>query len=107
MKGAVWGATMERARLKLWKIVEDYEKIGIKPIKRVNSISSAWVEFDNGDYWKAIGAHDSARGNSINISYIDHAISEDVVNCIIKPCTKAYPFQAINYYWTEGIEEIE
>ena len=93
--------------LKLWKIVEDYEKIGIKPIKKVNSSSSAWVEFDNGDYWKAIGAHDSARGNSINISYIDHAISEDVVNCIIKPCTKAYPFQAINYYWTEGIEGIE
>lgn len=107
MKGAVWGATMKRARLKLWKIVEDYEKIGIKPIRKVNSITSAWVEFDNGDYWVAVNANDSSRGKSINISYIDYDISEEVVNRIIKPCTKAYPFQAVNYYWTEGIEGIE
>ena len=107
MKGAVWGVTMERARLKLWKIVEDYEEMGIKPVKKVNNMVSTWVEFDNGDHWKAIAAYDSARGNSINISYIDYDIPEKVVNCIIKPCTKAYPFQAINYYWAEGAEEIE
>ena len=104
MRGAVWGATMQRARVKLQQIIEEYELIGIKLTKQVNSLSSAWAEFENGDIWKAVSASDSARGNKINVSYIDRAISEDIVNKIIKPCTIAHPFQAIHYYWTEGIE---
>jgi hypothetical protein len=107
MRGTVWGVTRERARLKLWEIVEDYERMGIKPIRKVDSMSSSFVEFDNGDYWVAIKASENQRGRRSNISYIDYAIPEDIINTIIKPATTALPFQAIRYYWAEGIDEIE
>ena len=107
MRGTVWGITRERARLKLWEIVEDYERMGIKPIRKVDSMSSSFVEFDNGDYWVAIKASENQRGRRSNISYIDYAIPEAIINTIIKPATIALPFQAIRYYWAERDEEIE
>lgn len=100
MKGAVWGATMERARMKLWEIVEEYELIGIKTIKRVNNSSSTWVEFENGDIWRAVRSFESSRGIKVNVSYVDYTIPKDFVNVVIEHCTVAPPFQAINYYWT-------
>ena len=100
MKGAVWGTTMERARMQLWQIAEEYELIGIKIIKKVNSSSSAWIKFENGDIWQAVKSSESSRGIKVNVSYIDYAIPEEFVNVVIKPCTMVPPFQAINYYWT-------
>lgn len=104
MKGIVWGLTMERAQNKFWSIVEDYKRIGINPVRVSSGSSSTFATFENGDHWMAVRASENQRGRATNISYIDDEIPQEVINCIIKPCTKAYPFQAINYYWVGRIE---
>jgi hypothetical protein len=56
------------------------------------------LTYDNGDYWKMVKATESARGNKCNISYIDNEIPFDIIHDIVKPCTKAGPYQAFKYF---------
>ena len=56
------------------------------------------VEFPNGDYWIAVKATEYSRGRACNIAYIDCEIDKDIVNCVIKPTIKSFPYQAYHYY---------
>ena len=86
----------------------------IKPIRRVISKSAgSWILFDNDDIWRVVRAADSGRGHSTNVSYIDRRISQEIINTVIKPATKAMPYQAFRFYlpssydWAREDEEIE
>ena len=111
MKGAIWGYDYETAEAKLLEIEQNYIRMNIKPQKRVISRSSgSWILFENGDKWKIVRASDSARGHSLNVSYIDTRIPHEFIECVIKPCTKSLPYQAIHYFhppifWSEEENE--
>lgn len=97
MKGLVWGLHFEDGCRKLEWIIQNYVSIGYEPqIRRSKSEFS--VSFDNGDYWKICRIQDCARGNKVNISYIDHRIPQEIVNTIIRPCTIALPYQGLYYF---------
>lgn len=107
MKGIVWGRNIDRAKPKLWEIVEDYKRVRIQPTRIVDSKYNAWAEFENGDKWSACGASESQRGHKANIAYIDRAIDEETIHCIILPTICVPPYHAVNYYWVEGDDLIE
>lgn len=114
MRGIIWAYLSEGANEQLFKIEEQYARMGVKPIQRVvNKSAGSWISFDNGDVWRVVRASDSGRGHSANVSYIDRRISQEVINTIIKPATKAMPYQAFHFYlpssynWTREDEEIE
>ena len=99
MIGVVWGSTFKIASLKLNEIVEQYTLYRIPPTRLVKTKYNHWVEFENGDIWRACSAHESSRGIKSNVAYIDQMISPIFVDTVIKPCTTSLPFQAIHYYW--------
>lgn len=114
MKGIIWAYESDGANEKLLEIEEQYARMDIKPIRRVISKSAgSWILFDNEDMWRVVRASDSRRGHCANVSYIDRRISQEVINTIIKPATKAMPYQAFRFYlpssydWTREDEEIE
>ena len=101
MKGVVWGSTFQIATKKLDSVIEDYITYRINPKRIVKTKYNYYVEFENGDFWRACAARESARGLKTNIAYIDYMISPIFVDEVIKPCLTAYPFQASHYYWPE------
>ena len=111
MKGIVWGHTFQTAKEKLMEIQENYERYRI-PVTRIkNSPYEYWIEFSNGDVWRAVSARESARGNKVNVSYIDRKIDPLFIDVIIRPCTIAFPYQAFRYYgepnyWVEEENEV-
>lgn len=114
MRGIIWAYLSEGANEQLFEIEEQYARMGVKSIQRViNRAAGSWISFENGDVWRVVRASDSGRGHSANISYIDRRISQEVINTIIKPATKAMPYQAFRFYlpssydWTREDEEIE
>ena len=101
MRGIVYGKTFQRAEIQLQKIIDDYKKMGIEPesiYKIRKSINNFSVEFPNGDYWIAGRASENSRGRACNIAYIDRDIDIEIVECIIKPTIKSFPYQAYRYY---------
>ena len=98
MKATIYGSTYERAFDKFEEIIEDYKSMRINPIRIVRSKSHAWVEFENGDCWRAARVSENCRGNRNNIAYVDHLISQEAVDTIIKPQLTLRPFTAIHYY---------
>ena len=63
--------------------------------------------------WRVVRASDSGRGYAANVSYIDYRISQEIINTIIKPATKSWPYQAFRFYfphsydWTGEDEKID
>ena len=53
---------------------------------------------DNGDLWQTAPSYESSRGIKCNISYVEKGVPEEFINRVIKPCTTAYPYNAITYY---------
>ena len=101
MRGIVYGSTFEKAKTQLEKIIEDYKKIGIEPKEKYGlriAHNSMNVEFVNGDCWTAVTATESSRGRACNIAYIDRDIDQDLIDCVIRPTIKSYPYQAHRYY---------
>lgn len=99
MKGIIWAYENNGANEKLLEIEEQYARMDIKPIRRVISKSvGSWILFDNEDIWRVVRASDSGRGHSTNVSYIDRRISQEIINTVIKPATKAMPYQAFRFY---------
>lgn len=105
MKGAVWGSTFQIASNKLDEVIERYTMYKIPPKRTTKSKYNYWVEFENGDVWRACSAHESMRGVKSNVAYIDRLINPIFIDTVIKPCTTALPFQATHYYWP-GEDEI-
>ena len=101
MKGIVYGKTFEKAKIQLQEIIEDYKKIGIEPETPYNNrlgLNNFSVEFPNGDYWIAVRASENSRGRACNIAYIDRDIEQELIECVIKPTIKSYPYQAHRFY---------
>lgn len=114
MRGIIWAYLTDDANEKLLQIEEQYARMNIKPMKRIiNKSAGSQILFDNGDMWKVVRASDNGRGYSTNISYIDRRISQEIINTIIKPATKAMPYQAFRFYlpssygWIREGEKIE
>ena len=98
MRGIIWGKNIERARDRLGMLMDDYERIRIKPIRIANHRNEFSVEFENGDKWKAIEASACKLGQRSNIALIDVEIDEDIVACIIKPANSMPPYNALSYF---------
>lgn len=98
MKGCIWGYTLESSIEKLKEIEERYNQIGIQSKRKVKSINNNFIEFSNGDIWKAVCCLESHRGQRVNISYVDRRIDSLFINTIIDHCTTAMPYNAIRYY---------
>ena len=105
MKGIVWYYIYEDGIKQLRQIQANYECLKIKTVRERFNRFDSFIEFNNGDIWRLAPGRDSSRGNKINVSYIVRRIEEEVVRCIIKPCTVAYPFQAFRYYGPYPKEE--
>ena len=56
-----------------------------------------WIEFSNGDIWRAVSARESARGNKVNVSYIDRKIESGEIG---------EPEKAPEYQAGEIVEEV-
>lgn len=99
MKGIIWAYLTDDANEKLLQIEEQYARMDIRPIRRViNKSAGSWILFDNDDIWRVVRASDNGRGHSANVSYIDYRIPQEIINTIIKPATKAMPYQAFRFY---------
>ena len=100
MKGIVWGLTTIDAIKKMEQIEKNYEMYRTANVlTRRKSNSTYELVYDNGDYWIACGAKESARGHKCNISYIDARIDKDIIDFIIKPCTTLGPYSGFHYYY--------
>lgn len=99
MRGIVWYNTLERGMEMIEKIEKNYKRYHYANLLTKTCGNRRYeLVFDNGDQWKIVTATTSARGNACNISYIDHEIPANVINTLIKPCTKAGPYQAFRYF---------
>lgn len=98
MTGIIWYKDREHGFERLDQLIEHYSRLGVTPTKVKKSYFFAFAHFDNGDYWRVFSANDNNRGASCNVSLIEDTIDRDIVNCIIKPCTKAFPYQAFAFY---------
>lgn len=95
MRGLVWGNTYEVGKKMLESVKNDYLLSGYEIAKEINSKSSNYIIFNNGDVWEAVSPRDSARGNKANISYIDSKITDADALSMIRACTIAKPWNAI------------
>lgn len=107
MKGIVWSYITNDGIEQLLKIEKDYNQMGIKTQKKVINKVQSYIIFDNADIWRVVRASDSGRGYATNISYIDRRIPQNVINTIIKPATKAWPYQAFKFYFPSSCREDE
>lgn len=98
MKGIIYCQKLETGLEQFKKIIEDYNRLGIKCEKPKINANQAFTDFDNGDRWVVAHANENVRGNSCNIAYIDRMIDEELVETIIMPTIKAAPYQAYKYY---------
>lgn len=102
MKGIIWYTNNEVGLQKLENIKNNYQKKGINFIQYTSqkrgTNKDECIIFENGDQWRTCKATDSQRGAACNVSLIENCIPLEIINCIIRPCTKAYPYQAYNYY---------
>ena len=100
MKGIVWGLDADSAIKKLEEIETRYELYRTANVltRRKNKYLYELV-YDNGDYWVARSASESAKGHKCNISYIDARLDPEVIDCMIKHCTTAGPYQAFHYFY--------
>lgn len=103
MRGIVFGSTIDRAKTKMQKIIEDYQMMKIAPVRIINRKDSIIAEFSNGDYWTTLGASESCRGRRCNVAYIDIKINQDIITEVIRPMITSKPFQAEHYFdiWKE------
>ena len=111
MRGLVWGQTFSDGRNKLEEIEQNYNHIGIKTAKKINTLNSCLIEFDNGDMWRVARYSESSIGLRANISYVDIRIDPKFVETIIRYSTYLPPYNAIHYFYPprdcqSGDEEI-
>lgn len=98
MRAVVWyDQHPETAKEFIKMQINRYKFIGIEG-RIVESKNSLRFYADNDDFWQTAPSHESSRGIKCNISYIEKCIPEEIINCVIKPCTVAYPYNAIAYY---------
>ena len=103
MKAIVWyDKYLETAKGFIKTQIEKYKLMGIEG-RIVENKNFLCFYADNGDFWQTAPSRESSRGMKCNISYVEKSIPKEFINCVIKPCTVAYPYNAIAYY--ENSEE--
>ena len=99
VRGIIWAYDLKSGNEQLLELKRKYQLLNINPVEeRISKTANSFIAFDNGDVWRAVYAAESARGQRANISYIDRRVPEDIVNCVIKPCTLDIPYSAYHYY---------
>ena len=102
MKGIIFCNELETGATQLKEIVGSYRSIGINLSEKVgmgNKYEKALMaKFDNGDEWTVVKATDGAKLYTCNIAYIDRMINDNLVEKVIMPTIKAFPYQAYRYY---------
>ena len=102
MKGIIWYINNEIGLQELENIKNNYQKRGINFIQYTSqkrgTNKDEYIIFENGDQWRTCFATDSMRGAACNISLIESNIPQNTIDTIIKPCTKALPYRAFNFY---------
>ena len=107
MRGIIYGNTLEVARERLDKLIDEYLKFWKIDTKQIRKSQNEYVViFTNGDIWRAVLCHDRIRGVRCNIALVDNQIPKIMVDCIIRPCITHYPFGALGYYNSYYEEEI-
>ena len=98
MIGIVWYCYKENGKERLEKVIEDYKRMGIEVAHAIRSHNETEILFENKDVWRMVRGSDSQRGRCCNVSLIERSIPIDIYECVIRPCTKALPYQAIGFY---------
>lgn len=98
MTGIVWCNTFIEGIEQLEKIEESYKIIGIKMVKKEETINRCNIYFENGDQWKTVIPDENTRGYKCNISYISRTISPSIIQNIIYPATLDLPYNACYFY---------
>lgn len=106
IKGIIWCLKAEDGEAQLRQMIEQYKLWGVNIEKEHWHNISSMVIFDNGDIWRVRSAHESARGERCNISYIQHGISFDFIDEVIMPCMCVGPFSAYRFFIGESMNEI-
>ena len=107
MKGIIWSCVINDGIEQLLKIEKEYNHMGIETQKKVIGTTQSYIIFDNNDIWRVVRTSDCCRGYATNISYIDRRIPQNIINTIIKPATKAWPYQAFKFYFPSSCREDE
>lgn len=98
MKAIVWyDKYLETAKEFIKTQIERYKLMGIEG-QVIDSKNSLRFYADNGDFWQTSPSRESSRGMKCNISYVERGVPEEFISRVIKPCTTAYPYNAITYY---------
>ena len=98
MKAIVWyDKHIETAKEFIKTQISRYKIMGIE-VQIIESKNFFRFNAENGDLWQTAPVRESSRGIKCNISYVEKGIPEELINRIIKPCTTAYPHNAITYY---------
>ena len=106
IKGVIWCLKAEDGKAQLRRMIESYKYWGVNVEKECWYSMSPMVFFDNGDIWKVRPAHESARGERCNISYIQHGIPFDFIDSVIMRCMCVGPFSAYRFFIGESMNEI-
>ena len=98
MKGIIWYKEKQKGLERLDRLIEDYAKINIGTLIIRDSQLDTYVRFLNDDVWLLVPATDRSRGRACNVSLIDSRIDQRIIDTIIMPTIKAYPYRAYNFY---------
>ena len=96
-----YNTNSEAGNAKLREIVASYEKARTPAVEVHYAKYRAWAQFENGDIWRVLGAHDGSRGYRCNVAYIERSISFDIYRTIICPAILNHPYSAI-HLWGNG-----
>lgn len=95
MTGIIWYYSNKGVGLnKLKDIMCEYVRIGIEP----KDVKTDRVIFENGDCWSVAPAKDCCRGRACNVAYIERRTPDEIIDYIIMPAIKSFPYRAYNYY---------
>ena len=102
IKGIIYySSNWENGIAQLKQIEENYNRMKITTTRSHYMRHGSWIQFENGDVWKVLGAKDSARGYKWNIAYIERSVNLNTYRCIIAPAAIDFPFAATRL-WGEG-----
>ena len=100
MTGIVWTEKHDSldGKTQFAQIIENYNQLGIYPVKEKKTKREWYVRFVNHDEWYLANPDDTGRGRSCNVAYIHNDIEVRKINTIILTSIINKPFKGITYY---------
>lgn len=92
----IYGRTLERAKIQLDILLSFMKEENIRSYRKARQ--SYEVIFFNGLNIKAVVPNPTQRGMRYNIAYIDHTISQQLIEEVILPCGGPSKHPIIIYY---------